>query len=360
MKSNKIKALIAILILTVSACSNLLRTEKTEVDATFKSLVKAQVTANGGDWTKGFNCPEILLSTKGGKDVNQGEAHIEGIQFLENKGDNLLGLVLTFKKPVAPNSLMSQVSKVIAGNKIYIPWRFLLHNFSYTNPFFNNKFIKGDLVNDQRVPFQLTIKFPYAYTTSYINDEQGNAIRKRMNSKSHEIHGNIRSAKEYIDRRFPAYKNANNDINNIKNGQKKIDEQILKNQGEIENIKKNNAAKEIELKKLTIEFNKAYIEAQANGLQIHKLNNEITETNAAVKAMSDSVTALNKSKNDPKIETDNANKAVQTIGKKADAHYNNLLKVANEKSASINASRAGFMATRTPDFKSNLATFVPL
>ena len=139
MKSIRIKALITILLLAITLCSKLRRTEtETEVEATFKSLVKATVTASGGDWEKGYNCPSIFLAQGAGKQVDQGPAHIEGIKFIENKGDNLLGLVLNFEKPIAANSLMAQISKKLAGNKIYIPWRFFNNNFIFENPLFLN------------------------------------------------------------------------------------------------------------------------------------------------------------------------------------------------------------------------------
>ena len=140
MKFNRIKSLIILLALTLTLCSNLKREESksstsTSLEAMLKTYSEAQTTADGGSWEKGFNCPYIYLNLSGEVEKDQGAAKIEGKLFLDGKlNENQLGLVLTFAKPLAKDSVVPQVAKQISGNKYYIPWRYVQSNFEYKNP----------------------------------------------------------------------------------------------------------------------------------------------------------------------------------------------------------------------------------
>ena len=145
--------------------------------------------------------------------------------------------------------------------------------------------------------------------------------------------------------------NAKNDEANITKGQKLIDVNIQKNQANIDVIKKNNDLIAREIGPMVAQYNKEYIASIAAKGKNIKIDNEITETNAAIKALSDSIATLNKSKDDPKMQTSLAKKKEAENAGKAELEYNLLLVFAPERAKEINASRAAFMAGRTPEYK---------
>ena len=360
MKSIGIKSLITILIITLTLCSKLRRTETdTEVEATFKSFVTATVTETGGNWDKGFNCPSIFVSQGEGKEVDQGPAHIQGVKLIEDKVLNRNGLILNFVKPIAPNSLMAQISQKISGNMIYIPWRFLEPNFVFEDPLFDNKNISGNLKTDSDVNYHLKINFPYAYLTTYLEADKGNKIRGHINYIAQNNRATIRSAREAIKRSYPEYRNAKSDAENLTKGQALIDGKLVSNMAEIEVIKKNNGLFTREIAEIDIQHSKEYAALQAANAQVVKINHLIRETNANVKAMSDSIITLNKSKSDPKVQMSKAKNEEKENARKVEIEYTKLLQNTPEKAAEINGSKAAWMGIRTSEYKLKLDSFVP-
>ena len=359
MKFIGIKSLITILVITSTMCASLRREEtETEFEATMKNLNQATVTASGGNWENGFNCPSIMLSQGEGKEVNQGAAHIQGIKMMEWKGQNVNGLVLNFEKPIAPNSFMSQISKKIAGNQIYIPWRFVENNYIFDNPYFNNKNISGDIKNDAGASFHMKINFPYALLTTYVEDDKGNKIRARVNQLSTYFQSRINETKEFINMKYPEYARAKKDAEQLAKGAALIDGKVKILTAEQDDIKKNNGLAVRALVGMRITYNKEYVASQAANAQIAKIDNQISETNAMIKAMSDSISNLGKSKSEPQVQISAAKKEAAEGAKKADAEYNVLLKNTPGRTAEINASRAAWTQSRIV-YRQKLNSFVP-
>ena len=361
MKSTTIKALITILIFTLSSCSNLLRKTEEKSESLLQNYVTAEIsTTDGGNWATGFDCPSVYLSLNGGGHVNQGAARIQGAKLIDDKNpDNKNGLLLEFTKPI-PNSLqMKQVAVKISGNKFYIPWRYFKPDFKFTNPFLNNKYIQGDLVTDAKTPFNLKINFPYALFTTYVSDDNGNQIRERINKKATETRRSIHIAKEILNVSYPAFKSSRTDIMKISLGAKVIDEQIMTLKANINDLIKNNDIKKKTVATLSQKHSKQYIEAELVKNQIAKINQQIIQGNADIKALADSVSTLLKSKENPKPQLDKEKKTQDAALKKAEEKYNLLKIAAPERMKEIIESKNAFASLKANIYQKNLDSFKP-
>ena len=330
-----------------------------EVEETFKSLVVATTSANGGNWETGFNCPSIMLSLGAGKLVDQGPALIQGAKLAENSTDNFNGLVLQFEKPIATNSLIAQISTIISGNKIYIPWRILESNFVFVNPWFDNKYVKGAIKTDSGVAYNIKINFPYAMVGTWISDDKGNAIRARINTRATNNHASIRMHREYIKRQYPAYINAKRDEINLAKGQGLIDGKIVDLKAQIEVINTKNLAIKNELVGLNINYNREYVNGKAADRQVAKVDNDISENNASVKAMSDSIKILSASKLDPSVQQAAATKKAGEHAASVEIEYATLIRNAEAKMSSINSSKAAWLGEKKMEYKTKLKAFFP-
>ena len=359
MKSTRIKALITILIFTLSSCSNLLRKSEETYESLLENYSQAQVTADAGTWNDGFNCPSIFLSKNGAGYFEQGPARIQGLKFVDAKnGENREGLVLDFVNKFVPTQDFPNISRIISGKKYYIPWRNIKSNFKFTDPTLNNKYIEGNILTDGNVSYQLKIVFPFAYFSTPVTNDNGNAIEKRINDQSVQIRNTIRISKEVINRTFPEYKNAKENIMRLNEGTASIDKQIVAINKQIKIVIKENDDRKKTFVMLSAQSDKQSISVEALKNQIDKTNEEIIQNNANIKAMTKSIDTLNKSKADPKAQLAKATKDSDDVLKVAVTKFNELNSLAPEMVNQIKLSKQGFEGLKHNIFQNNINDIV--
>jgi len=361
MKSIRNKALITILLIAVSTCSNLKRTEaETSLEAMLKSYSTSETTAEGGNWKIGFECPKILLAPSGQEYKDQGPAHIQGEKFLDNTiTENQNGLVLTFKAPFGIGSLMPSVSKQISGNKHYIPWRNVDPVFTFIDPFLDSKYIQGKVVTDAGQSYNFRIVLPFKYIGSYITDEEGNKIRKRINEKAEQIRDIIRVNKEHIYILYPQYRIQKENVLKIMAGAAKIDAEVKSIQSKITKQMAENDAKKKSRDKLAQDAQKQNIAVQAIKEKIDKVKEEIHQGNASIKALSNSIVSLKESKKNPQAEIAKADKISKDTFQGVLKRFADLDTNAVDMRAIIVKAQKGFRLMQEKEFQADLAKIFP-
>ena len=348
MKSIRTKALICLLVLTVTLCSNLKRESE------------SLASDGDGNWATGYNCPNIMLNISGKDLLPQGRAKIQGKLFVDpNNSDNKQGLVIVFKNAIAQNSLIPQVATQISGNKYSIPWRYVTNTFEYTNPNFSNKFIKGKLQNDQGTIFDLSIVLPYNWPTGYINDEEGNLIRKRINEKGSQVRSEIVVAKNNINTLFPAYTIQKQNILTILNGVQGIDKEVGLIKKDILKKMADTDLKVISRKSLRVESKKIHQNYMNLLSEIKNKSAIMYEGNANILAIRNSIESLEKGKKNPTLEISKAKTLYNSAIKKADSAFVHLAKDAKDKENIIIKAAKDFAEMKTADFAKGINSIAP-
>jgi hypothetical protein len=336
--------LITILIFTISSCSNLLRKNEVTSKSLLESYSAAETTGDAGTWEGGFNCPKIYLSTNAAGDIDQGPAKIQGKNFVDaNNSENRDGLVLEFVNSFAPTLEFTNVATLISGKKYYIPWRNIIPEFSFTNPTLSNKYVRGHIRTDKDISYQLTIYFPFAYMSTPVSDDNGNAITKRINEKANQVRDTIKVSKEVINMTFPEYKTAKENILRINVGAQNLNKEIDKVQKNIKTVALENQARKKTLEMLTKQYAVDSIKVEALKNQIDKNNDEIIQSNSGIKAMTDSIDTLTKSKDDPKAQLTRATKKSDGLIVAAASKFIVLDTLAPEMLPTIKLSKQGFI-----------------
>ena len=369
MKSIRTKALICLLILSVTLCSNLKREESetengasSSLESMLKTFTEAETTAEGGSWAKGFHCPFIFLTPAGQSEQNQGAAMIQGKLFVDpNIPENKQGLILNFEKPLSQNTIFPQVASNVSGNKYFIPWRFVKGNFQYTNPMLSYKYIKGNLQNDQGISFDLKIVLPYKYIGHYISDSEGNQIRSRMNEEGRKVRTAIAVAKNNINTLYPAYNIHKENVLKIMKGVAGIDTEVAR-------IKKNllatiagNTARKITRGRLARDAIRRHVVTMKIRSEMNKIVSGISNGNAHIKAISSSIVNLKLGKLNPAIQIAKANKVSAAAFKETLMKFAEIDKVAVDKRATIGLAQKEwrYMKGNGAVYKKLLASIAP-
>lgn len=371
MKSTRIKGFITILLISLSISANL-KIQRTESETTFEALIKENLQAGvqvategsneGGSWEKGFWCPRIELApnSQAGALVDQGKALIEGKNFLDNKySQNDNGLVLTFEKPFAQTAILPKISKSVKGNQIYIPWRNFYENFVFVNPTLGNKYISGKLRTDNNEIYNFKIVFPYKYFGWYIDDDQGNLIRERINTKARDIRTSIREEKDKVNLYWAEYKVAKENAAKLMGDVAGRNAQMKANQEQMNLKMKQNQDRTVTIQRLEKESQQHNIHVETIKNKIHAIKKEINNGNASIQAIASSITSLQASKKNPKLEIkkyeDEAKKTLDKVAKK----YQTLVKNAEMMKGVLKKSEEGFKKFDKNMFRSNLNNIYP-
>lgn len=365
MKSIRIKALISLLILSISLCASNLREEtktysQNEVDEAYKNYAQVAVTATeGGSWDKGYDCPELFIEANGIKpELPHGPVHIEGAKLMNNDGYNSIGWTIVFKNPPPPKNWINSICNPESDGKTYvIPWRYIV-SFNYHNPYLGNKLLRGEVRNDKHDTFFFKLKLPHKMIGWYINDEEGNRIITKINSKAIEVRDFIKKEKEHVLKNYQDYKQLFLDQFRMKQGSDKIKKQIENNNAIVqENEKKANLSLE-KISKIKKEYQVFLSEYMAHQMQIHQLESDLIRNNIQIKTLSETVTKLQNSKTNPQNEQQKAEAEKAELTNKSNVHFDNLLRIVPGKETIINKARALFLASDST-FKNELDKYIP-
>jgi len=268
---------------------------------------------------------------------------IDGSKLMKDDGYVSIGFPVVFKdKPKQGTWIFSICMPEADGKTFVLPWRYIVRS-SFEDPFASNKILALEIRNDKNDTYDIKIKMPFKYISSYISNEEGNKIRGRINSKSMEVRDDIKHQKDEIVENYARSKQLFTNVFRIKEGEKMIKKQIDGNTARSADIDKAIAASEIKINKLKQEYTTFLSEATFHRMQIHKLGSDIIDNNVVIKSLSESITNLKAAKTNPVNEQNKATNEKNAIDKQANIHFDKLVKLVPGKSKIIGLARTKFL-----------------
>jgi hypothetical protein len=179
------KAYIILIILCLSQCSSILRTER-------KAKSKAK-NDGSGSWDTGYECPGIeLLDEAQIKNSQKTWTTAERVSFkpkdMQSPPENKkLGIFFTITDP---SQKLRKILVDAGANTFYLPYRYVSSKFNFQNPFNDYKVIEGSVTNDLNQTFLFRLKLPYKTFGWFIDDKQMQTLCDLINN-NREAHQTI-------------------------------------------------------------------------------------------------------------------------------------------------------------------------
>lgn len=328
MKLNTFTRLVLVTVLIAfTQCSKLNR---------IKSNAKSQ--DGEGSWDQGFLCPHIEMGLKGKESKEQGAGKFFPKNFVDAQVSNedKLGLVIEFSNEPAA-IVKTKVGVKISGNKYYIPYRFFSTKIEYNNGWFSNKYLQGNLVNDDGEEFTFKILLPYKATGWYISDDEAHKVSDKIVSMAVKERSSIQNIKGDLLTEFS---------------------KLQTNKPLLETTEKNfaNLEKALEENKKALETNKKTAETLTT--QIADLDRQILELQAKIKPLEAQKESLT---NDQKVIVETIANSEKSVSEKSGgaktqgdalAKYKPLVEASNKKVDELIAD----LTKRAPEKKTPVIT----
>jgi hypothetical protein len=190
MKSIDLKALITLLVITMSLCATFNRENKSTSKTSSKTQTKTK-SDGSGTWADGYDSPRIDITPIGGSKVETGRYTFKPAQMGSwNDGFEIEQLV-----PTTPAQKDIMVSNA-PGGKIYIPWRFIdegdVENGKWT---LSNKWLSFKVTTDSNTTYQVVLVMPWAAWSTYITTTQVTTIQNTIITKVTSAKNEIKKTK---------------------------------------------------------------------------------------------------------------------------------------------------------------------
>ena len=246
MKSISLKALITLLVITMTICASLNRETKSKTVTKTETKTKSD---GSGNWSDGYSAPRIdITPVAGGAKVSTGQwtfkpANMNSVwrDGFEVEGINLAAAPYN----AAPfNQIFVQNA---AGGSVYIPWRWIDSNDIESGKWtLSNKFVTFKLTNDANTTYHITLVMPWAVWSTYITMKQVTDLVTGMVTRSTDAQNAIIKSKTSLKTNVQELavqlenkKKSQADAAKIKNDAKAANELImtsLKNKGQQLNV----------------------------------------------------------------------------------------------------------------------------
>jgi hypothetical protein len=327
------KSLIILLILTLSQCSLVKRTER-------KANNKVK-NDGSGTWTGGYECPGIQLLEETDlkqADVNGKWTAAERVTFkaddIQNpKNDNhKLGIFFTIANP---SEKLRSILVPSGQNTFYLPFRSVSSKFSFKNPFYDYKVIEGSVTNDVKKTFLFRLKLPYKTMGWYISDQEMQTLCQLINDKRDGEQTIVKNTKSNLLKESGLYINNKSTLNEVsKNGTDKAaakaaltaKSQSLKSTIDTENNNLN--ALNIEIAKINAELNQKKIQYDDLNNKINSLGMQHQEILNQIAQLDGDQATIEKMKNELTEKSNtyqtNLNAAVEVLVKKVPNKTNDI------------------------------------
>jgi ribosomal protein L9 len=344
MKFTTMKTILSLIVIGMVLSNNTMRRSKTQ--------------DGSGNWNNGYNCPKVFIKEGKGNLVDQGAAKIMGPQIENPTTDaNKLGLNFHFEKAPAANSFITQIGTKVSDKNYYIPYRFFQGDMDYENSNWTNKRLFGTLVADNKKTYFLDIYLPYKTVGWYINDEESNKIKNKVNSRGVEARGKVTAVKNIISPLAEKYLINNEILKAISKDKSAFDKKIAYQQKISEKLKA-----DAEALKAKIETAKQALFAKQKEVQAS--HNALVASQLAVRAVSQQINTINLEvtglSNPNEDQLAKSKNTMEVVKKKLDDHYANLKKEISSKVNDFNKSKEGLEALDKSKFESGLNTSYPL
>ena len=193
MKSIDLKALITLLVISMSLCATLNRENKSTSKTASKTETKTKTKSDGsGSWNDGFDSPRIDITPVGGAKAESGRWTFKPANMASTWAD---GFEIENLAPTTAAEKDIMVSNA-PGGKIYIPWRFIDEGDVETGKWtWSNKFISFKATSDANVTYNVVLVMPWAATETYISTKEVTSIANGIIQKTADAKNAIRKTK---------------------------------------------------------------------------------------------------------------------------------------------------------------------
>lgn len=196
----KYSVLLFITIISVIYATSVLRSENTNARKLKTKKIKSKTKEDGsGSWASGYYCGGGIFTSAGSLElVNQGAGTFFAQKlFTPTTATERLGWVFEMK-----NGPMAQLQKMMvheggASKNWYFPFRWLDNKCTYTNPI-GFKYLECWITNDAKENFRFKVNLPWKLLGWYIDDDEGNKIKERLNQLSELAHKEILQEKKLL------------------------------------------------------------------------------------------------------------------------------------------------------------------
>ena len=195
MKSIQTKALVTLLVISMSLCASLNREKSTtKTKVAIKAMTK---DVGSGSWSAGYDCPDMIIQQfqpSSLPEIKLGAYKFNPSQMSKWKD----GLELEIN---AADALSKEVFVTNApGGKIYIPWRYIDENdVEYSKDTLSFKKLTFKVVTDSNKGVKITMLMPYATIGNYIEASQVNDIKDFIIKSASEAKNKILAAKRSLN-----------------------------------------------------------------------------------------------------------------------------------------------------------------
>ena len=196
MKSIEIKALIALLVITITLSASVMRETKAAAKTVRKSKSKTMEYNGSGSWSAGYDCPYIEV-------LNAQMQVVEQTKKWSFKPTGIIGSYgFRFVMDEAVTPLFSKYVRQIklTGEK-YVPWRFF-DNVKYQKKSSSFKMLVCDMRNDLGEKNTIRFNLPWKFIGSYISVGQTQDLKAKFISWADSQKNAIQAAKANTDSYF--------------------------------------------------------------------------------------------------------------------------------------------------------------
>lgn len=262
MKSIRNKALISLLLISMSLCITIKRTDKA------KSQEETKLFWGDGTFSGGYNCPFMKIKENGSKIKEYGKFFINLSEL-----SSQYGLKFKLLDNQQLDSKLGAFVQKTSTQETFIPWRFF-DNLRYEKNFGGYKKFIFDLQNDKQQKRELVFYLPWKAIGNYITlDEALDSITK-MTKFRDDQRKEINQAKDTI---FIEYQNLvkykmAQEIRNkkIEEVQSRITEEVISLKTKIHLLHVSLRSKEMQVLKSTSELNMLQTQRNQLNLQLNQ------------------------------------------------------------------------------------------
>jgi hypothetical protein len=315
----------------------------------------SRTNGDGGSWSTGFLCPSFLIDG-----VDQGEVRIYANDIATANSattENKYSFVLDFTAP--PKALLKSVTTLVSGNKYRLPFRRLLNNSRYVNPFGGYKYIMGVLQDETGKQYAFKLNLPYKTFGWWITDDEGNKITAALNKNATDRTSSVISYKYTLRKNYVNYQDANKFYKSLSTSQAEYDALLKQRESEVNNLQTSLITLRTTASAADAAFNNAKNELLEVEKQLNELFNKESLINSEINSINESAKVLSEQGEDFAKQKEVLNSKITSVKAVLDAEFAKLKENAPQKGAEIDASKLALYALDKTNFQTNLNAVYP-
>jgi hypothetical protein len=307
---------------------------------------------DGGNWNDGFNCQQLLING-----VDQGSVKIYAKEIVDGTGDLKYGM--TFDFAATPGADLKKVATNISGNKYRVPFRKMLNNSKYVNPFGSSKYITGVLQDETGKQYGFKLVLPYKLFGWTISDEEGNKIVSAMNNSATSRTAAVVAAKYTLKKNYQNYVDAKNYLQALSQSANAYAAMISENEKTLASVQNTLP----ELRNTATQDENNFNAKKNEVLEAERILNDLlkkeTQINSEIGSINEAAEALSKQGTELASQKSLLETKVNDVKRILDAEFTKLSTNAPERRVDIDASKTALFSLNKALSSSNLDKIYP-